>query len=52
MPVEHMDAVLEETLILEDGEELFAPEEECSPFRLEAYETPKQEETQSELTAH
>jgi ATP-dependent Lon protease len=32
--VEHMDDVLEHALILEQGEELFVPEEECEPFCL------------------
>ncbi len=30
--VEHMDDVLKEALILNKGEELFLPEEECEPF--------------------
>ncbi|MBC8420748.1 MAG: endopeptidase La [Proteobacteria bacterium] len=30
--VEHMDDVLREALILDEGKELFAPEEECKPF--------------------
>ncbi|MFZ0449094.1 MAG: endopeptidase La [Desulfatiglandaceae bacterium] len=30
--VEHMDDVLREALILNEGEELFLPEEECEPF--------------------
>jgi len=30
--VEHMDDVLKEALILNEGEELFLPEEECEPF--------------------
>jgi len=36
VPVEHMDQVLKEALILKDGEELFAPDEECAPFSIEA----------------
>ena len=32
IPVSHMDEVLKEALILADGEELMAPEEECQPF--------------------
>ena len=30
--VEHTDEVLKEALILSEGEDLFAPEEECKPF--------------------
>ncbi|RLB15916.1 MAG: endopeptidase La [Deltaproteobacteria bacterium] len=30
--VEHMDEVLTHALILEEGEELFAPEDQCAPF--------------------
>ena len=33
--VDHMDSVLKESLVLEEGENLFAPEEECEPFRIE-----------------
>jgi ATP-dependent Lon protease len=33
--VDHMDSVLREALVLEEGENLFAPEEECEPFRIE-----------------
>jgi ATP-dependent Lon protease len=32
--VEHMDKVLTNALVLSEGEQLFAPEEECTPFRL------------------
>lgn len=52
VPVEHMDDVLREALILEKGEDIFAPEDECEPFRIEACEKPKQETSQSEVTAH
>jgi len=46
IPVEHMDAVLKEALIMVEGEELFLPEDSFQPFTL-----PKGE-TQSEITAH
>ncbi|NVM25241.1 MAG: endopeptidase La [Desulfobacterales bacterium] len=46
IPVEDMDAVLKETLITEEGEELFLPEDRFQPFTL-----PKGE-TQPEITAH
>ncbi|HDR15811.1 MAG TPA: endopeptidase La [Desulfobacteraceae bacterium] len=32
--VEHMDKVLTNALVLDEDEQLFAPEEECTPFRL------------------
>ncbi len=50
VPVEHMDEVLKEALILKEGEELFAPEEQCEPFRIEYCEEPKTK--QPEVTAH
>ena len=38
--VEDMDAVLKEALVLVEGEELFAPREQCEPFSLkEAFKT-------------
>jgi len=33
--VEHMDDVLKQALILREGEELFAPVEDCQPFSIE-----------------
>ena len=33
--VGHVDSVLKEALVLGEGEELFAPEEECEPFSIE-----------------
>ena len=48
--VAHMDQVLKEALVLKEGEELFAPEEECEPFCLESPEEPKPEVP--EVTAH
>lgn len=50
VPVEHMDEVLKEALILKEGEELFAPEEKCEPFRIEFIEEPKPK--QPDVTAH
>jgi len=50
VPVEHMDEVLKEALILKEGEEMFAPEEQCEPFRIEFCEEIKLK--QSEVTAH
>ena len=32
VPVEYVDEVLKEALILEDGQELFAPEGDVQPF--------------------
>jgi ATP-dependent Lon protease len=50
-PVEHMDDVLRQALILDEGEELFAPEEECVPFCLN--DIPKNgESSSSSLTTH
>jgi len=51
IPVEHMDEVLREALLFGEGDnELFAPAEECKPFRIEGYGEPKP--SQSEVTAH
>lgn len=38
VPVEHMDKVLEETLVIPEGEELFAPKEESEPYRIQPSE--------------
>jgi ATP-dependent Lon protease len=35
IPVDHMDEVLKEALVLEEGEELFASAEDSKPFRIE-----------------
>ena len=48
--VEHMDTVLKEALVLEEGEELFAPHEECVPFCIQTDNKIKTES--SEITAH
>jgi ATP-dependent Lon protease len=51
IPVEHMDEVLREALLFKEGDnELFAPEKEYKPFRIEGYQEPKP--AQSEVTAH
>jgi ATP-dependent Lon protease len=50
VPVENMDEVLKEALILKEGEELFAPEDQCEPFRIEYCVEPKPQ--QPEVTAH
>ena len=51
IPVEHMDEVLREALLFGEGDnELFAPAEDCKPFRLEGYGDSKP--SQSEVTAH
>jgi ATP-dependent Lon protease len=50
VPVDHMDAVLKEALVLEEGEELFATGEEIKPFRLDT--AVEQEPAEPEVTAH
>ena len=51
VPVEHMDDVLKQALILNEGEELFAPEEERMPFCLK--DIPKNgDSSSSSVTAH
>ena len=49
--VDHMDKVLQETLVLQEGEQLFAPDEECVPFCIEEV-AEKKEITKPALTAH
>ena len=49
--VEHMDEVLRETLIVEEGQELFVPEEEYEPFCFKETAQPKEPST-SGVTAH
>ncbi|NLD39244.1 MAG: endopeptidase La [Desulfatiglans sp.] len=51
IPVEHMDQVLKEALVLKQGEELFAPEEECTPFNIEACMDIKMPQN-NEVTTH
>jgi ATP-dependent Lon protease len=51
--VEHMDQVLREALVLKEGEQLFASEEQCTPFCLEDVLEREVEKTPtSEITAH
>jgi hypothetical protein len=46
-----MDQVLKEALVLKQGEELFAPEEECTPFNIEACMDIKMPQN-NEVTTH
>ncbi|NNG08040.1 MAG: endopeptidase La [Desulfobacteraceae bacterium] len=48
--VGHMDDVLKEALVIKEGEELFAPKEDCEPFCVEPAEETKPAAT--EVTAH
>jgi ATP-dependent Lon protease len=48
--VGHMDSVLKEALVIKEGEELFAPKEDCEPFCVEPAEETKPAAT--EVTAH
>jgi ATP-dependent Lon protease len=48
--VGHMDNVLKEALVIKEGEELFAPKEDCEPFCVEPAEETKPAAT--EVTAH
>ncbi|MFC1823784.1 endopeptidase La [Thermodesulfobacteriota bacterium] len=48
--VDHMDDVLKNALVLQEGEKLFAPEEECEPFCLKPDEEPEQ--PAPDVTAH
>jgi ATP-dependent Lon protease len=53
IPVAHMDQVLREALVLKEGEEhLFAPDEACQPFCIEAMQEPPKPPAPDELTAH
>ncbi|MGD8388550.1 MAG: endopeptidase La [Desulfobacteraceae bacterium] len=51
VPVEHMDQVLREALVFKEGEELFAPSEECEPYCIDM-EAEESEKEVPELTAH
>jgi ATP-dependent Lon protease len=51
VPVDHMDAVLKEAFILEEGEELFLSEEAFQPFALPKGEIPKGK-TEPTVTTH
>jgi len=49
--VEHMDSVLKEALIINEGEQLFASEEDCEPFCIESIQRESKPST-PEVTAH
>ena len=49
--VEHMDDVLPKALVLQEGEQLFAPEEECTPFCMDDL-TRTEEKTLPGFIAH
>jgi ATP-dependent Lon protease len=51
LPVAHMDDVLKKALVLGEGEEFFAPHEQCEPFCVEAMQETKPP-VSDELTAH
>jgi ATP-dependent Lon protease len=51
LPVAHMDDVLKHALVLKEGEEFFAPHDQCEPFCLEAMQEQKPP-VSDELTAH
>ncbi len=48
--VGHMDSVLSEALVVKEGEELFAPKEDCEPFCVEP--TRESKPAAPEVTAH
>lgn len=50
--VEHMDEVLREALIIKEGQELFAPEEECEPFCINESVPQAEQAPAPVLTAH
>ena len=50
--VKHMDEVLKESLITESGAEIFAPKEECKPFRIEDISKVEKESPTDIVTAH
>lgn len=49
--VDHMDQVLREALVPEEGEELFASTEECEPFCIESIVKPE-DKSQEDIRAH
>jgi ATP-dependent Lon protease len=51
IPVAHVDEVLKEALILEEGQELFAPEAEVQPFCFDNLSKPGKE-VETTVTAH
>ena len=50
VPVDHMDEVLQEALVVKQGETIFASEKECEPFCIDSAQAP--ETTTPEVTAH
>jgi ATP-dependent Lon protease len=50
VPVDHMDEVLKEALVLKEGETIFASEKECEPFCIDSEQEP--ETTSPVVTAH
>ena len=48
--VKHVDDVLPEALIINEGEEIFTPEQDCEPFCLS--DITQKEKTSSSVTAH
>jgi ATP-dependent Lon protease len=50
--VSHMDEVLKQALVLQEGEELFASEEAVQPFCIEIVQEPGKAPAQDEVTAH
>jgi ATP-dependent Lon protease len=51
LPVAHMDDVLKKALVLTEGEEFFAPQDQCEPFCLDALQEQKPP-VPDEVTAH
>jgi len=50
--VDHMDEVLRQALVVEEGEDLFSPDKEAEPFRLAELFRQQQESSSSGVTAH
>jgi ATP-dependent Lon protease len=50
VPVDHMDEVLKEALVLKESETIFASDKECEPFCIDSEQRP--ETTSPEVTAH
>jgi ATP-dependent Lon protease len=50
--VEHMDDVLKEALVLEEGEKLFKPIEQCEPFCIVDDKNKEADPAETEVTAH
>jgi ATP-dependent Lon protease len=49
--VDHMDSVLEEALVVDEGDQLFASKDECEPFCIESMKK-ESKPTTPEVTAH